>query len=233
MLQRYFSIALVGLILGLLLVLLFRTTNQGEPTVPGDRAHELTVELKSLTQERAGLEAEARDLEQKLARARLGYVQAEETIRTQIEEAAVLAGMTRVAGPGVRVTLMSRTGATPPGAIFAIRDEDLLKLVNELRAAKAEALSINGQRLTATSAIRLAGAHINVNLQRITPPYEILAIGDPVSLRNSLEIKGGLVETLRDWGMEVTVETENRVIIPAYKRPLVYEYAKPVLEASP
>lgn len=233
MVQRYFSIALVGLILGLLLVLQFRTINQGEPAIPGGRAHELTVKLKTLAEERAGLESEARDLEQKLARARLGYVQAAETIKAQIEETAVLAGMTRVAGPGVRVTLTSRTGATPPGAIFAIRDEDLLKLVNELRAAKAEALSINGQRLTATSGIRLAGAHINVNLWRITPPYEILAIGDPVFLRNSLEIRGGLVETLRDWGMDVTVETENRIIIPAYKRPLVYEYAKPAVEASP
>ncbi|MEW6574114.1 MAG: DUF881 domain-containing protein [Bacillota bacterium] len=232
MVQRYFSIALVGLILGLLLVLQFRTTNQEESTVPGDRAHQLTVELKTLAEERAGLESVARDLEGKLARARLGYVQAEETINAQIREASVLAGVTSMVGPGVRVTITSRTGATPPGAIFAVRDEDLLKLVNELRVAEAEALSINGQRLISTSAIRLAGSHINVNLQRITPPYEILAIGDPVALRSSLEIKGGLVETLRDWGMDVLVETENRIIIPAYKRPLVYEYAKPVKEAS-
>lgn len=232
MVQRHFSIALVGLILGMLLVLQFRTTNQDEPTVPGDRAHELTVELKALAEERAGLESVARDLERKLARARLGYVQAEETIKTQIKEAALLAGMTRVVGPGVRVTITNRTGAKPPGAIFAVRDEDLLKLVNELRAAEAEALSINGQRLISTSAIRLAGSHINVNLQRITPPYEILATGDPIALRNSLEIKGGLVETLRDWGMDVTVETENRLVIPNYKRSLVYEYAKPVKEAS-
>ncbi|MEW6448388.1 MAG: DUF881 domain-containing protein [Bacillota bacterium] len=232
MIQRHFSIALVGLILGLLLVLQFRTANQQEPAVPGDRAHELTVELKALTTERAGLESVARDLEGKLARARLGYVQAEETIKAQIREAAVLAGMTRVAGPGVRVIITSRTGATPPGAIFAVRDEDLLKLVNELRAAEAEALSINGQRLISTSAIRLAGSHINVNLQRITPPYEILAIGDPIALRNSLEIKGGLVETMRDWGMDVTIETQNRIVIPPFKRPLVYDYTEPVAEAS-
>lgn len=228
MLRRYLSVAFVAFILSWLVVFQFRTTNQVEQSVPYDRAHELTVELKALAKERAGLEAEARDLEKKLARARLGYAQAEEALRAEVKEAAVLAGATSMIGPGVRVLITNRGATTPSGAIFAVRDEDLLKIVNELRAAGAEVLSINGQRLLSTSEIRSAGAYINVNLQRITPPYEILAIGDPVALRSSLEIKGGLIEMLRDWGIDVTVETKERLVIPAYKGAFRYEYARPV-----
>jgi uncharacterized protein YlxW (UPF0749 family) len=228
MLRRYLAVVFVSLVLGLLVVFQFRTTNQVEQSVPYDRAHELTVELKALAKERAGLEAEVRDLEEKLSRARLGYAQAEEAIKAEVKDAGILAGVTPMVGPGVRVLLSNRGTTTPQGTIFAVRDEDLLKIVNELRAAGAEVLSINGQRLLSTSEIRLAGAYINVNLRRITPPYEIIAIGDPVALRSSLEIKGGLVETLRDWGIDVTVETKDRVIVPGYQGLFRYQYARPV-----
>jgi len=230
MAHRYVSITLVALILGLMLVFQFRTANNRIEGVPYDRAHELAVELKNLTRERAGLKAEAEDLEQKLFRARQGYAQAKETLEAEVERAAIVAGLTPVTGTGVRVLVA--TGAQTPGELFAVRDEDLLKLVNELRAAGAEALSLNGQRLLSTSEIRIAGTFINVNTQKITPPYEILAVGDPVALKSNLEIKGGLVETLRDWRMVVTVESMDRVVVPAYKKALRYEYAKPLKEAA-
>jgi len=226
--RRYLAIIFVSLVVGLLMVFQFRTTNQVEQTVPYDRAHELTVELRALAKERAGLEAEVKDLEAKLSRARQGYAQAEETIKTEIKETGVLAGVTPMVGPGVRVLVSSRETGTPQGTIFGVRDEDLLKIVNELRVAGAEVLSVNGQRIISTSEIRLAGKYINVNLKRITPPYEILAIGDPVALRSSLEIKGGVVETLREWGIDVNVKTLDRVIIPAYEGPFRYYYAHPV-----
>lgn len=231
MAPRYVSITIIALILGLMLAVQFRTTNmEVELTAPRDRAHELTVELKNLAEERARLEAEAEDLERKLSRARQGYAQAKETLEGEVEKAALIAGLTPVTGSGARVLVA--TGTQTQGALFAVRDEDLLKLVNELRAAGAEALSINGERLISASEIRLAGSFINVNTRKITPPYEILAIGDPAVLVSSLEIKGGLVETLRDWGMMVTVESMDRVRIPAYKGTLRYQYARPVREPT-
>ncbi|MEW6171457.1 MAG: DUF881 domain-containing protein [Bacillota bacterium] len=229
--KKRYTIALVALVLGFMITLQFRTTNRAaEPVVPFDRANELAVELRALAKERAGLEAEANDLERKLSRTRLGYTQAEEILKAELHDAAVKAGMTAVEGPGVRVIITNTSERTAPGTIFTFRDEDLLKLVNELRAAGAEALSINGQRLISKSEIRLAGSFIIVNTQKITAPYEILAIGDSPALRSSLEISGGLVETLRDWGMNVTIEPRNKVVIPAYKGSLRYEFAKQAKE---
>ncbi|MEW6182607.1 MAG: DUF881 domain-containing protein [Bacillota bacterium] len=229
--KKRYTIALIALVLGFMITLQFRTTNRAaEPGVPLDRANELARELKDLARERAGLEAEANDLERKLSRTRLGYTQAKEILKAEVNDAAAVAGMTAVEGHGVMVTITNTSESAAPGAIFTFRDEDLLKLVNELRAAGAEAISINGQRLISISEIRLAGSFIIVNTQKITAPYEILAIGDSAALRSSLEIRGGLVETLRDWGMNVTVEPKNRVEIPAYKGSLRYEFAKQVKE---
>ncbi|MCL6559008.1 MAG: DUF881 domain-containing protein [Firmicutes bacterium] len=227
---KRFTITLVALVLGFMLAVQFRTTNRVEPVVPFDRAMELTAELKALDREKRGLEADARDLDRKLSRARMGYSQAEDILKAEVSDSAEPAGMTTVRGPGVRVRITNPGGGTDRGAIFAVRDEDLLKLVNELRAAGAEAISINGQRIVSTSEIRLAGSFINVNTQKIAPPYEILAIGGPAALRSGLEIRGGLVETLREWGMEVTVEVKDNIVIPAYRGSLRFEYAHQLKE---
>ena len=227
--KRYLSILVVATVLGFMVVWQFRTANRVEREVSYDRAEELTLQLRALTKERTGLQAEAEDLEKKLAHARQGWIQAGETLRSEIREAAVLAGMTALTGPGVRV-LVDDSSMRSPGAIFAVKDEDILKIVNELRAAGAEALSINGQRLISTSEIRLAGSFIDINLQKVSPPYEILAIGDQVALRGSLEIPGGVLETLREGGATVTVESKEQLFIPAYKKSLRYSYARAAKE---
>ncbi len=228
--SKRYTIGLVALVLGLMLALQFRTTQNTEPTVPYDRASELTAELRALEKETTGLEADAGDLERKLSRARMGYTQAEEILRAEVKDAAVIAGVAPVEGPGVRVRISDPGERGAQSGIFTVRDEDLLKLINELRAAGAEAMSINRQRIVSTSEVRLAGSVINVNTQKITPPYEILAIGGPAALRSSLEIRNGLVETLRDWGMEVTVEDKDHIVIPAYRGSLRFEFARQARE---
>ncbi|MGO0122027.1 DUF881 domain-containing protein [Desulfothermobacter acidiphilus] len=223
--KELLSLGLIALTLGFLIALTYRTTNQVVRTVPYDRAHELTLELRSLSKERADLEAQAQDLRYKLAKAKQGYSEAQSALEAEVKDAAALAGAVPLEGPGVRVVVNNPPG-TLGGTVFAVRDEDLLKIVNDLRAAGAEAISINGQRLISTSEIRTAGSFINVNLQPIAPPYEILAIGDPEALQAALDIKGGIVETLRDWGVRIQVEKLSQLTVPALNRPLRYDYAR-------
>jgi uncharacterized protein YlxW (UPF0749 family) len=142
----------------------------------------------------------------------------------ELKKAKMSAGLTAVTGPGIEVVL---DNPPSPAGIF-IRDEYLLKIANELKGAGAEALSINGQRLIATSEIRLAGSFININLDRTEPPFQILAIGNPDKLKSSLEISGGLVDYFRELGIEVKTQTHNTVTIPGYSRSLHYDYAKAV-----
>ena len=112
--------------------------------------------------------------------------------------------------------------------LYIIHDDDLLRVINELRAAGAEAVSINGQRLTGTSEIRCAGPTLSVNNVRSAPPYKIHAIGDPESLEKSIKMRGGVEDTLKVWGIQIDVKKEEHVEVPAYKGAASFKYAKAV-----
>ncbi len=227
----YLSLSLVAMILGVLLVFQFRVVRYIEQGVSLGRVQELTVELRQLEKEKLKLAAEASDLSAKLQQAGQGQAEAEKALEGELEKARLLAGLVPVTGPGVEVTLdnppANRGWAT---SLYVIRDEDLLRVVNELRGAGAEAISINGQRIVATSEIRWAAPFINVNLTRLVPPYHILAIGNPGNLRSALEIPGGLVEYLQELGVQVKIQAHDRLTVPGYNRPLEFRYAKPVVK---
>jgi uncharacterized protein YlxW (UPF0749 family) len=119
--------------------------------------------------------------------------------------------LTPMSGPGIRV--MVDDSAAVQGV--TLHDQDLLRLVNELRAAKAEGLAINGTRLTDTSAIRCAGPTIQVGGESIGPPYVIEAIGDPETLAAALRLPGGIVSELRNVDIRVKAETAEDIELPA------------------
>jgi len=104
-----------------------------------------------------------------------------ESLLDTVERSRILTGSGPVEGPGVRIVVDDADdAATVEGG--TVLDRDLQVLVNGLWQAEAEALSINGQRLGPTSAIRVAGRAITVNYRPLTPPYVISAIGDPDTL---------------------------------------------------
>ncbi|MEW6697146.1 MAG: DUF881 domain-containing protein [Bacillota bacterium] len=231
----YTSIALVSVVLGLMVAFQFRTTTgRVDSGVPIDRVQLLTTELKQIEREYETLLTEANDLEAKLAQAAKGRPEASQAVQKELEKVRQIAGMTELEGPGVEVTLAPiKKDETLAGEnLFTVRDEDLLRVVNELRAAGAESLAINGQRIISTSEIRLAGNFIDINLTRITPPYTVLAIGAMNQLESALLIKGGLVDTMRDWGVVVNVTKKELLTVPAYNHRIHIEYAKPLKEEN-
>ena len=229
---RCISITVVSVVLGLMLAMQFRSTVSAQNQnagVPFDRAQELTVEIRQLEKEKDALLQETDDLTYKLNQANKGQTQAVEAINSELKKVRMMAGMLPVKGPGVEVVLDNRSkanGQGPDENLFAVRDDDILKVLNELRGAGAEALSINGVRVVATSEIRLAGSYINVNLTKVLPPYRIEAIGDQNMLKSSLEISGGVVEYLKGMEIKVTVEKKKEINIPAYSGKIRFDYAK-------
>ena len=212
----YYSITLVALVVGLMLAVQFRTNRYIEQGVPSDRAQELTAELRQSDKDIDKLEKEVRDLEYKLAQAHKGQSQAAGAIRDELEKARFYAGFVAVKGPGVEVVLNTPPRDKGAGSLSNIQDVDILRLINELRVAGSEAMSINGQRIISTSEVRLAGSFINVNLTRLAPPYRVLALGDRESLKSALEIPGGLVEYLRGLSIMIEIEPRESLVIPAY-----------------
>ena len=123
--------------------------------------------------------------------------------------------------------------ATGEEADYIIHDSDLLSVINELRSAGAEAISLNGERLLATSEIRCTGAVVTVNGRRYAAPYVIFAIGDPATLYNALTMRNGVVDILGQWKISVQVNTSTQLTIPKYQGAVEYRYAKPAESLPP
>jgi uncharacterized protein YlxW (UPF0749 family) len=90
-------------------------------------------------------------------------------------------------------------------------------VVNEIWAAGAEAVAVNGQRLTALSAIRSAGDAVLVDFRPLTPPYEIEAVGDPKKLRETFVggFGGSYLQVLQGYGITYAVEDRDRLQLAA------------------
>ena len=220
---------MAALVLGLMLALQLRS-HQTANRIDLIRSQELAGMLKMTESERDRLRDEVSDLRTKLSTADQGSKEAA-AIQDELEKTRIIAGLTAVSGTGVSVILddskVIRQKNEDPNA-FLLHDDDILKVLNELSAAGAEAISINGQRVIATTEVRCAGPTISVNNTRIAPPIQILALGDPPTLENALRMRGGVLESLSVWGIEARVRRENALTIPAYKGSLQFKYAKPV-----
>ena len=138
-----------------------------------------------------------------------------EAVESRVGRLRVTTGFVAVEGEGVRATVDDAGTGDPRGNV---RDADLAVLVNALWSAGAEAISVNGQRLTAMSSIRTSGNAIEVNSVGIAPPYTVLAIGDSGSLQaNFFDTSTGLAfeRTTRDYGMPFDMDNVDQLSLPA------------------
>ena len=128
-------------------------------------------------------------------------------IEKELDRLKLFLGLYSVKGSGIIVTLDRGTHE-----FSSIRDTDLLKLVNELKASGAQAISINEERLLSMTEIREAGNFMIINGRKIAEPYSIKAISDKDKLDSSINMIGGVVEELKLY-MGVEIEKSDEVII--------------------
>jgi uncharacterized protein YlxW (UPF0749 family) len=140
---------------------------------------------------------------------------AQQATRSRLQRLGVRTGFGAVRGPGVQITVAS---APDSSASQTVRDSDLALLTDALWAAGAEAISVNGERLTVLSAFRNVGVGILVNSQPINPPYAFSVIGDPASLPANLlaSSAGGAWYALKDsLGFRFDVRNGGTMSLPA------------------
>lgn len=150
------------------------------------------------------------------------------SMQQDLEKANILSGLATVRGEGVVITVKDSTDTEMSIEAGLVHDTDLTAIVTELKAAGAEAISINGQRVIATTAIRCVGPTIQVNSVKVASPFYIKAIGNSKYLESALNIKNGVVDSLKAYGIEVEVVTENNITIDKYDSTLKLRYAKEV-----
>ncbi|MDY7085398.1 MAG: DUF881 domain-containing protein [Actinomycetota bacterium] len=174
--------------LGFLLVMAYKQTVADEPARTTARAG-LIEQVHNRRDATAALQDKADKLADEVAELREAELSGDEVRRLRDIEAAT--GLAAVQGPGARITVGD--GPTPidpvtgeRNTVAQVKDSDLQLATNALWSLGAEAIAINGQRLTATSTIRQAGEAILVDLRPVTTPYEVVAIG-PGNLAKDFE----------------------------------------------
>lgn len=140
------------------------------------------------------------------------------SMTSDLKAASVLAGLVDVKGEGVVVTINDSTSSSPDLSAEAglVHDTDLVSIVTELKAAGAEAISINGQRIIATTPIRCVGPTIQINSVKVAAPFYIKAIGNAQYLESALNIKGGIVSSLRSYGLTIEITRQDNIQIDKY-----------------
>ncbi len=158
-----------------------------------------------------------------------------QALSADLKSAKFAACLTAVQGPGVEVTLSDSKlpfpGGMPPGVQppNIIHDTDINQVVNELKAAGAEAISVNDQRVGAVTPIRCAGPTVFINNTAQTPPYVIKAIGKPPTLEAALNIPGGIAAQIKQYDKAMfAVQPAKRLLVPASGGVLQPQFALPV-----
>ena len=153
-----------------------------------------------------------------------------EYAKNKIQEGNKIIGLTEVTGPGVKITLSdSKLDASTvlDPSLLVVHDLDIYYVINELKNAGAEAISVNGQRVVPTSAIECGGNIITINGEKIGSPFEIRAIGLPENLAN-LDRTGGYLAKMREENVGAKLEKSNNITIPKYSGIINYKYVKSV-----
>lgn len=150
--------------------------------------------------------------------------------RNRAARLGLVAGTIAVRGPGVRIVVNDAPGASSDAQ--RVLDTDLRNISNGLWEAGAEAIAINGQRLTSLSAIRVAGSYPTVNYVTVYPPYTINAIGNPDTLaaRFVNTTTGAAFLSAKDTvGLQYELRNMNRIDLPAAPASTVrLRHAEPV-----
>ncbi|MFI9202747.1 DUF881 domain-containing protein [Streptomyces sp. NPDC053048] len=155
------------------------------------------------------------------------------------ELVSLLAGATPVRGPGIKVVVddakQAKSGGGGPreSSGFAdtgrVRDRDMQRIVNGLWQSGAEAIAVNGQRLTSLSAIRAAGDAILVDNRPLVPPYTVLAVGNGQRLSTAFQdsADGQYLHVLQqNYGVRASISAQDEVRLPAAPS-LIVRTAKP------
>ena len=155
-----------------------------------------------------------------------------EEAKNQIKAGNKIIGTSEVTGPGIIITLTdSKLDASSVLDVSSliVHYLDIYYIINELKNAGAEAISVNEQRVVPTTSIECGGNIITVNGQKIGSPFVIKAIGLPENLAN-LNRAGGYLSYMKSASIGVDLKKSNNITIPKYSGIINYKYAKSVEE---
>ncbi|WP_102143826.1 DUF881 domain-containing protein [Mycobacterium hubeiense] len=217
---------LLCIVLGVAIVTQVRQNESGD-SLETARPADLLVLLDSLQQREAALNTEVADLQRTLASLEASGSSdqaAIENAQARLAALSILIGTVAATGPGVTLTIDDPAPGVAP--------ETMLDVINELRAAGAEALEIRGGaaavRVGVETWVGGAPGALIVDGATLGPPYSVLAIGDPPTLAAAMNIPGGAMDSIERVGGKMAMQQAERVDVTALRQPKPRQYAQPV-----
>jgi len=222
-------LGLASILVGFLFVILLKA--QGTVGSQLTRQETALPSLIQTEQENQQISEDNEKIQQELVKYAEGQ-NASALANQQLQEAQMNAGAVAVTGPAVRITLDDSKrvaiGQEDPNN-FLIHEQYIREIFNALWNGGAEAIAVNGQRVTTNTEVFCAGSYIQINGTRQMPPYVIDAIGDTNNLSAALKFYGWdkLGDFQQQYGITRKLDVLPEVIIPAGKL-RDYRYAEPV-----
>ncbi|CAM5583895.1 hypothetical protein STENM223S_07301 [Streptomyces tendae] len=217
--QLIVALLLFGLGFGLAVQVASNSDN--DSALRGARQEDLVRILDELDDRTQRLEDEKQGLEKQRDELENSSDQAEEARKQTLEkerQLGVLAGTVAAQGPGITVTIEDTKGT--------VEADMLLDAIQELRAAGAEAIQVNGVRVVAGTYLADSGDSVGVDGNKINAPYRFQVIGKPQDLEPALNIPGGVVQTLEKEQATVTVERSSKIVVDALRAAERPDYAR-------
>ncbi|MEU3340175.1 DUF881 domain-containing protein [Streptomyces sp. NPDC002144] len=217
--QLIVAVLLFGLGFGLAIQV--ASNSDSDSALRGARQEDLVRILDELDDRTQRLDDEKQGLEKQRGELENSSDQAEEARKQTIEkerQLGILAGTVAAQGPGITLTIEDAKGA--------VESDSLLDTIQELRAAGAEAIQVNGVRVVASTYFTDSGKSVTVDGNKINAPYRFKVIGKPADLEPALNIPGGVVQTLEKEQATVTVERSNKIVVDALRAAKQPDYAR-------
>ncbi|MEV4339268.1 DUF881 domain-containing protein [Streptomyces sp. NPDC049590] len=217
--QLIVAVLLFGLGFGLAVQV--ASNSDTDSALRGARQEDLVRILDELDSRTQRLEDEKQGLEKQRQELQSSSDQAAEARRQTAEKArqlGILAGTVAAQGPGITMTIEDTKGT--------VKADMLLDAIQELRAAGAEAIQVNGVRVVAGTWFADSDRSVSVDGNKINAPYRFRVIGKPQDLEPALNIPGGVVQTLKKEQATVTVERSDKIVVDALRRAERPDYAR-------
>ncbi|MFJ5533178.1 DUF881 domain-containing protein [Streptomyces sp. NPDC093261] len=214
-------VALLLFGLGFGLAVQVASNSDGSSALRGARQEDLVRILDELDDRTQRLQDEKQGLEDQRAELENSSNRAEEARKQTAEkekQLGILAGTVAAQGPGITMTIGDTKGT--------VQADMLLDSIQELRAAGAEAIEVNGVRVVASTYLSDFGKSVSVDGNKITQPYRFKVIGKPQDLEPALNIPGGVVQTLEKEQATVTVERSTKIVVDALRAAKQPDYAR-------
>ena len=228
------TLGIVCFVLTIAIFVQIKTTNNSNSTVAQTmEENDLRDQVLRMKEKYDNIYAELQNATKKLEQVRENATKDDSEAKAKQEELRLnnmLLCQSDMTGEGVIITL--KDGTTNNSDVLSsltatdviVHNSDLLQIVNDLKNAGAEAISINGERIVQTSSITCEGIIIKINNKKLGSPYVIKAIGSAATLETSLSIPDGYLDIMKNDGVIVDIKKSDALTVEKYDGVIATKY---------